>query len=358
MPSPFAPSTFEAFRTHTPRLPYGQDAQHGALFPIDDPFGLRRAIVPVFQRDVDGFLRGAGTAFHVDGWGGLLTADHVVDSIRAGHLRHIKPNSLIRADITKSPHSVILLGYGLVFGTVGIPDACWAPVHGVAAIPVEKRVDPLSELQGASRFQIGPDLAGISALLSADAPVINTVAVNFRHCPEIGETVLAVGYPELRLEAMGSDEVERYLHEGMFGVYGTVTNLYPNGRGAAYPSPVFEVEANWPSGMSGGPVFNQFGQVIGIVSSSWEPSGGAPGLGYATCLAMIPEAPQLTPTLDYENPGRRWGFGVYHTETLQLTNVASSRDQAESMKARLQPGYQVGQVSHLLGGHEFIIGGR
>ena len=34
-----------------------------------------------------------------------------------------------------------------------------------------------------------------------------------------------------------------------------------------------EVEATWLSGMSGGPVFNEAGEVIGLVSFSLEPSG-------------------------------------------------------------------------------------
>lgn len=356
MSATFAPKTFEAFQTHEPKVPYGQDAHLGTLFPIDDPFGLRRAVVPVFQRDLDGSVRGVGTAFHVDGWGRLLTADHVVDCIRARHLRQIQPDARINADIAKSPHSTLLLGYGVVFGTVAIPEPCWAPIHHVDAIVSRKKANPLLELQGDSQFQIGPDIAGISALLNPDAPPFHTVAVNFRYCPQIGEPVFAVGYPELSLEGMSEDEVARYLKEGMFGVYGTVTGLFPNGRSTAYPTPVFEVEADWPSGMSGGPVFNKFGQVVGIVSSSWEPSNGVPGLGYATCLAMIPEAPQLTPTLDYENPGRRWGIGVYHSETFQLVDVAKTHDVAESIRAKLPPGFQVGRGSHLLGEHSFITG--
>ncbi|MDG9842460.1 MULTISPECIES: serine protease [unclassified Stenotrophomonas] len=356
MSGTFAPKTFDAFRTHAPRFPYGQGAKHGTLFPIDDPFGLRRAVVPVFQRDVDGSIRGAGTAFHVDGWGRLLTADHVVDCVRARHLRQIKPDARISADITKSPHSTVLLGYGVAFGTVGIPEPCWAPIQRVDAIVAQKRANPLSELQGDAGFQVGPDIAGVSILLDADAPSFHTVAVNFGYRPNVGEMVFAVGYPELHFEAMSGDEIARYLREGMFGVYGTVTDLFPDGRGAAHPSPVFEVEADWPSGMSGGPVFNRFGEVIGIVSSSWEPSDGAPGLGYATCLAMVPEAPQLAPTLDDTNPGRRWGFCVYNSETFQLADVASSQGHAEALLAQLPPGHLVRWGSHLMGGYDFMTG--
>jgi S1-C subfamily serine protease len=47
--------------------------------------------------------------------------------------------------------------------------------------------------------------------------------------------------------------------------------------------------------MSGGPVFNRDGYVVGIVSLSLEPGEGAKGVGYATCLSLIPEAVNLAP---------------------------------------------------------------
>jgi len=162
MPAPFSPSTFEAFKPHPPRRPYGEDASPGEPFPIHDPFGLRRAVVPVFQRNPDGSALGIGTAFHVDGWGRLLTADHVVDYTRARHLHQIEPGSLIEMDLNQSPHAAVLLSYGVVFGTVNIPDECRAPTIRIDAIVQENNGDPLAVLRGEPRYQIGPDLAGIS----------------------------------------------------------------------------------------------------------------------------------------------------------------------------------------------------
>ena len=48
-------------------------------FLIQDPFGLRKAVVPVFKRSLSGEIYGMGTAFHVDGWGAFLTAYHVIE---------------------------------------------------------------------------------------------------------------------------------------------------------------------------------------------------------------------------------------------------------------------------------------
>lgn len=355
MPNRFAPKTFETFEIHAPRRPYGVAASYGVPFPIDDPFGLRRAVVPVFLRNPDGGAVGVGTAFHVDGWGRLLTADHVVDHIRTHHSNQIAPDILIEVDIIRSSHAAVLLGYGAVYGTTGIPSLCWAPMDRVDAILIERDVDPMAALRGkSSPYEIGPDIAGMSAVLHPDAPPFHTVPVNFKTYPEVGEVVSAVGYPELGFEALTGDEIARYLREGMFGVYGRVTNLCPGGRGKTRPSPGFEVEADWPAGMSGGPVFNQNDEVIGVVSSSLPPSDEGRGIGYATSLAMIPNASRLLPTLDIDNPGCRLGFGVYRADPWDLSGVFKSQKDAEHLRTQLPPGYFVRWGSHRLGGDDFM----
>lgn len=64
-------------------------------FLVQDPFGIRRAILPMFAADEQGRLHGMGTAFAADPWGTFLTADHVVDFMRTGRPR--RANSLTRS---------------------------------------------------------------------------------------------------------------------------------------------------------------------------------------------------------------------------------------------------------------------
>lgn len=351
----FAPETFEAFKVHTPSSPYGEAASNGIPFPIFDPFGLRRAVVPVFQRNPDGSVVGSGTAFHVDGWNRLLTADHVVDHMRTHHSNEIAPDILIEVDITRSSHAAVLLGYGLVFGRLGIPNSCWAPLDRLDAFLIEKDVDPIAALRGASSpYHIGPDIAGMNAVLQPDSLPFHTLRVNLQSCPAVGEVVFAVGYPEISFEALNENEIARYLKEGMFGVYGRVTNLCPSGRGKNRPSPGFEVDADWPAGMSGGPVFNHHGEVIGVVSSSLPSSDAGLGVGFATSLAMIPNVSRLIPTLDCNNPGWRLGFGVYCPDPWHLSGVFKSQEDAERKKAQLPVGYVVRWGRHRLGADDFV----
>jgi serine protease Do len=325
----------------------------GVPFSIQDPFGLRRAIVPVFRRSPDGSTLGLGTAFSIDGWGGMITADHVVDHSRALHLREIMPNALISADASRSSHSAILLGYGLAFGTVVIPAECWAPIVRIDAI-VDRHDDPIAELRGDSPYRIAADVAGLTAALHPKAPAIRSLALDLRWRPSIGEIVFAVGYPELDFKAMRPDEVKEYLSEGMFGVYGAITNIFPIGRDKTRPTPVFEVEADWRSGMSGGPVFNQHGRVIGVVSYSLPPSADSPGMGYAACLGLIPEMPGLIPTVDANNPAHRLGFAVYRSTPWALECVKPTREDAELVRAKLGADYAVAWGAHRLGSDEFI----
>ncbi|MDD4950590.1 serine protease [Sulfuricurvum sp.] len=51
---------------------------------------------------------------------------------------------------------------------------------------------------------------------------------------------------------------------------GLVTNCFPHGRGERMPSPCIEVNMETYGGMSGGPVFNEDGRLVGIVSSSFD----------------------------------------------------------------------------------------
>jgi serine protease Do len=69
---------------------------------------------------------------------------------------------------------------------------------------------------------------------------------------------------------------------------------------------VIRVAAEWPGGMSGGPVFNEAGHVIGVVSS-----GIAGGVGTATFFSgwNIPE--RIMGSIDPDNPGRFLCHGVF-----------------------------------------------
>lgn len=351
---PFLFPTFAPYESHQARQPYSaREGFPDAPFPVDDVFGLRRTILPVFLRMPNGETFGMGTAFYVDGRGTMLTADHVVDHTRALHLKELKPDITIEVDLAQSTHATVLLGYGLVFGTVVIPEKCWAPIQRIETI-VRRHDDPLAQLQGGSSYRVAADIAGMRALFHPEAPPTHSLPVNFNWQPKVGERVLAVGYPELGFDLLHPAGVAKYLNEGMCAAYGTITSLFPKGRGKSRPTPGFEVETDWPSGMSGGPVLNKDGHVIGIVSSSLAPLGDEAGVAYAASLAWIPEALGLVPFLDKSNPGRRLGFGVFKASPWHLSSVFETREEAERERETLGPEYEVAWGSHQLGSDNFM----
>ena len=106
-----------------PRLPVAPDASDSLdLFSFHDPFGLRKAIVPVLLNEVDGVTKGMGTAFHIDGWGTFLTAEHVIESVRTRSKRIPGSGDEIRFDIGHPDVCpILLLGMGLVYGKPAVP---------------------------------------------------------------------------------------------------------------------------------------------------------------------------------------------------------------------------------------------
>jgi serine protease Do len=121
-------------------------------------------------------------------------------------------------------------------------------------------------------------------------------------CPRKGDPIVGVGFPEIEDKNLDANVGQRLLSEAMYAGYGNVTAEHPTGRDRSNPKPVIEVEADWPGGMSGGPVFNESGEVVGLVSLSIAPEkSGEPGHAWFACFQLIPEFVPLLPTIDPNN---------------------------------------------------------
>ncbi len=264
--------------------PRGVAGTREGFFLVQDPFNLRKGVVPLFDARNDGLLTGLGTAFGLSSNGILLTADHVIASYRD---RGDQLNSDGLSPIYGSSGNQSLVAFlspGVVYGTVHIPHQFF-PLILSAHSPTKGGDDPMRELRGEANIQT----ADVSVLRTQELQEeLHTFQVS-AESPKVGDSVVAVGFPKLDVIQGRRREVAARLDEGMFASYGTVTALHPNGRDKSNQTPVFEVEAHWPSGMSGGPVFNRGGHVVGIVSRSMEAADGFPGCGWATWLACLPE---------------------------------------------------------------------
>lgn len=355
--APFYVGTCEA-RAHDEReLPFDYiEETPFKPFEIHDPFGLRTAVVPVFRRAPDGRMFGMGTAFHFDGWGGYLTADHVIDFTREMLPKHgLDPQQTAMLNPTISNHAVLMLAIGAAWGTVGVPKWAMVPVESTGSMTAEDD-DPMAALRGASLHKVVADLARMQVRFAPEtkpAPCSLPIRLRGRQ-PKVGEQVFAVGFPELKCEEVDEIRMRSLISEGMHGAYGEIIGFYPHGRDRANPTPVFEVEAEWPSGMSGGPVFNRAGEVVGVVSRSLLSDGDAKGIGYAACLPAIPHMAELLCTADPSNPGWRRGYGVLRREPWHLAGVGTSLEAAQAFATKLGTDYRVRFGSQRIGTDDFM----
>lgn len=269
-------------------------------FNISDPFGLRQAIQPIVSvPDDESAIYGLGACFQVSPWG-WLTAQHVV----------------LDRDGERFPDGETrLVGFspGVIFGSVTlrvrdyfgmIAQICdFGPEQSNSLLPGPRSPDILVDC---AALRVKVDDLNVKRLVS---PLPLSTA-----SPAVGDEVLAIGFPILGVNFV--EAAARHLfEEEMVGAAGVVTVLHPTGRGQTRPWPAFEIEGNWNSGMSGGPVINRQGLVVGVVSSSVEPDDNAPGVAYAVDVAKIDLSP-LLPELDRTNPGWCYAAGVFRNGKL------------------------------------------
>ncbi|MFV8602103.1 S1 family peptidase [Ralstonia pseudosolanacearum] len=339
---PFTIATCEALADgrHLPQLYEPADGQPFAPFEIYDPFGLRNAIVPVFRQHTDGRMYGMGTAFHVDGFGGFLTAYHVVDFVEEDHAS--------RPVLFHGMHAV-------VYGTVVIPSDCFVPATEVV-VPMVDVVDPLAALRGQSVREPAIDVASLRASeIGPGARAPQTLPVRTSGwIPRHGEIVLAVGFPELDLSELNDADQSALLTEGMYGAYGRIVAIHPNGVSSSNPTPVFQVESDWPSGMSGGPVFNRSGEVVGIVSRSLRGDPGMVGVGYAAHFAMAPDLPRLMPLLSGCGPGWRSCWGVFSRNGDVPVSIHATREDAEMAVTKAGEPHEIKAIENRIGTIDFM----
>jgi S1-C subfamily serine protease len=107
-------------------------------------------------------------------------------------------------------------------------------------------------------------------------------------CPRAGDRCAALGYSEFELSAdggLGWAETKPELEFNFRSCRGLVEQVFPRRRDASMITfPCFQFDTIDRPGMSGGPVVNSDGNVIGIVSSGYDT-----GPSYAVLIAMLAE---------------------------------------------------------------------
>lgn len=87
--------------------------------------------------------------------------------------------------------------------------------------------------------------------------------------PNVGDIVTGYGFAGLDVAKDGEAE-KRPISQYLYQSTGEVLEVTPAEPKSTMPWPRFRVSAEWLSGMSGGPVVNAAGNVIGVISRGWS----------------------------------------------------------------------------------------
>ncbi len=116
---------------------------------------------------------------------------------------------------------------------------------------------------------IGSDERSDLALLKVDAKNLPTITLAKDETLKVGQWVVAIGSP------FGLD------YSASAGIVSAIGRSIPSPRGESIYVPFIQTDVAINPGNSGGPLFNMDGEVVGINSQIYSPSGGSVGLSFA-----------------------------------------------------------------------------
>jgi serine protease Do len=147
----------------------------------------------------------------------------------------------------------------------------------------------------------------------------------------VGDWILAIGNPY---------GLENTVTVGIISARGRVINAGPY-------DDFLQTDASIKRGNSGGPMFNVDGQVIGINTAIFSPSGGSVGIGFAIPAALA--KPLIDQLIEYGRPRRGWLGVRIQTVTDEIAEglglaeakgalVAGVTDDGPAKGAGIEPG--------------------
>jgi len=325
-------------------------------FLIQDPFGLRKAITPFFAFELrDGMLAnpvngqpiGIGTAFFVTPWGRQLSAMHLTTDFLNAR------NACLRPAPDKNFLELIgsWLGIyhdpGLVYGTNKAGEILYA--NDFALFPVDHTKHPLAFSFSDDRLNhVEPslDLAAWNIVGLRDRETVY-LPVRIGCAPSVaeGDRVMAIGYPSVRTSRRYPNASLATYQEQMRGSVGKVLKLDKAWDQDRKLWPTITVEADWKGGMSGGPVFNENGEVVGIVSRGLNADDKSQIWSSALWLEALPFDERIYGSIDPRYPGFIVGWGICNAKsTLALFQT---REEAEANARTMDSRLTVQKVSAL-----------
>lgn len=138
------------------------------------------------------------------------------------------------------------------------------------------------------------------AVLKIEAEGLNAVTIGDSDATSVGETIYALGNP------LG--ELTYTLTSGTVSALNRVITTETDSYGIETRINMFQIDAAVNSGNSGGPVYNSYGEVIGIVTAKYQESG-VEGLGFAIPINDAMEIADSLIEHGYVTGKASFGFG-------------------------------------------------
>ena len=246
---------------------------------------------------------------------------------------------------------------GVVFGSPPVPKDCLVSIsyaegfYGKKESPLFHEPDQNINVFDCAKIFFDPKNARVR-----EHKDFLRLKINNNQNLTIGDRVMAIGYPGVMGIKNLSPETVPCFQEGLYGAIGVVTDLYPQGRCNSRPWPSFEVSCKWPSGISGGPIFNEAGHVIGLVSSStYDPAIKGTTSGYSFWFEKISLLKTWLPHIDPDNTGNIRGWGVIRLSPWHIAGIFDTPQEASALKEKLGAEYEVKYGSNTPGTDNFIL---
>lgn len=311
-------------------------------FLIQDPVGLRKAVTPVFAFDLkngmlvdprEGMSIGLGTSFYVNPFGHQLSAMHVVTDFFNAYRIPIRPGPTKNLIESQGTWIGIYHDPGLVYGAAPAGELLLAT--DFIMFPVNQAEHPLAITFDSERLNYVEPAIDLMAWdvcnLGDRKSVFLPIRIGSRPSVKEGDRVMAVGYPEIKSWQRPGAKIVSYQEEmrGSIGRVLKVERAWDQGR-KIWPTIV--VDAHWKPGMSGGPVFNESGEVVGIVSRGGDDGFGSNSWSRALWLEALPYRSDIYGDIDPRYPGWVCGWGVCNSNS--LIELFKTREEAEAFRKK------------------------
>jgi hypothetical protein len=236
------------------------------MTPMATARALTRSVWPVVAR-INGEFEPHGTGFLISHSGLVMTARHVVEPPAQKRSRSLGPDGWFdEGDL------FVLI--------VSRPNS-----HGGQALPAIVRIERIN-------FMTRGDIAIChAARANGSRPSDIDALILHPGLPKKGEKVWTFGYKELdpsvRVETI--EELEVHTNPEGLLTAGVVEEVHiPRKPNSFTDFPCFTISAEIFGGMSGSPVFNSEGRVLGVISASpdWEKTATVALVGYSLATTL------------------------------------------------------------------------